>query len=150
MEEDLLRLGRNLEQLHGPVAAQMFHHAATMLGGEMSFSRVIALFHLSYRGPQTITSLAKEVMLSHAATSRMVDSLFKAGLLDRQEGAADRRQKLVAITPAGRKCIDTFRSLTADAYARSMAELPLELRAGLSSLMEEVIRLRRQPPDSAA
>lgn len=144
MEEDLLRLGWNFEQLHGPVAGQMFHHAAALMGGEMTFSRVIALFHLNYRGPQTITSLAAEVKLSHAATSRMIDSLYKAGLLDRQEGVEDRRQKLIAINAAGRQCIDTFRSLTAEAYARSMANLPPELLATLSSVIEEVIGLNNQ------
>lgn len=118
----------------------MFRHATIMLDGDASFSRVSALFHLSHRGPQTIKSLAEAVTLSHAATSRLVESLVKAGLVDRRENVADRREKLVALNPTGEECINAFRVFTADAYAAQLANVPLDVRTAFSAALSDLMR----------
>jgi DNA-binding MarR family transcriptional regulator len=127
-----------LEGLHGVAAAEMFRTAARELGGDAPFSRAVALFFLRQQGPQTISSLAGAVALSQAAASRMVDGMVKAGLLTRREHAADRRQKRVALTPAGEACIAAIRLATSEAYRRLFEGLPDELRERFAKTLEEV------------
>src|SRR5882672_10220083 len=100
LDKEVLRLGWDLESLHGMVAIETFHHATTLLGGDLSLPKMVALFQLSHSGPQTITAIAAAITLSHAATSRIVDSLVKNGLVDRREGSEDRRQKRIALNSA--------------------------------------------------
>jgi len=138
-DDELMRLGWDLERLHMIVATQTFQYAATMFDGEMSLPRMVALSHLSFRGPQTITSLANAVSLSHAATSRMVDGLVKVGLVSRHEGAQDRRQKLVELNAAGRECIQAFRTVAAQGYADLMGGMSEQSRAGLASALADIL-----------
>jgi len=127
-----------LEELHGVAAAEMFRTAARELGGDAPFSRAVALFFLRHQGPQSVSSLAAAVSLSQAATSRMVDSMVKAGLLTRHEAAVDRRQKRVALAPAGEACITAMRLATSEAYRRLFERLPDDLRERFAKTLEEV------------
>jgi DNA-binding MarR family transcriptional regulator len=145
LDKEVLRLGWDLESLHGMVAIETFHHATTLLGGDLSLPKMVALFQLSHRSPQTITAIAAAITLSHAATSRMVDSLVKSGLVDRREGSEDRRQKLIALNSAGLECIQTFRRVTAEAYANLMTGISREHRSAFASALSEVVRLLPSP-----
>lgn len=127
-----------LESLHAIAAAETFRTAARELGGEASFSKAIALFHLAHQGPQTISSLAAAVSLSHAAASRLVDGMVKSGLITRHEGEIDRRQKRVALAPAGEACIASLRSKTTDAYRHMLEKLPDDLRNRFAKILKEV------------
>jgi len=136
--EGLAELGWALENLYGLVAWRVFRHAATMLDGEVTFSRVMALFHLYRRGPQTIAAQADAASLSHAAASRMIDGLFKAGIVDRREAPDDRRQKRVELTQAGKQRVEALRAATAAAYAQLLGPVPRHLRARLAAALEEI------------
>jgi DNA-binding MarR family transcriptional regulator len=137
-----------LEGLHAIAAAEMFRTAARELGGEASFSRAIALFHLSHHGPQTISSLAAAVSLSHAAASRMVDGMVKNGLITRHEGKVDRRQKRVALAPAGEACIASLRLKTVEAYRQLLETLPDDLRDRFTKILKEVSAFVSTPNDA--
>jgi len=54
-----------------------------MLSGDVTFARVISLFHLHHHDSQTIAELAEATGLSHAAASRMVDGLYREGVVPR-------------------------------------------------------------------
>jgi len=95
-----------------------------MLSGDVTFARVISLFHLHHHDSQTIAELAEATGLSHAAASRMVDGLYREGVVDRREAAEDRRQKCVELTPAGLKKIEAMRQVTTEAYAEMMPQVP--------------------------
>ncbi|PRZ56705.1 DNA-binding MarR family transcriptional regulator [Paraburkholderia fungorum] len=131
-------IGRKLELLYGLVASRVFHHASTMLSGDVTFARVISLFHLHHHDSQTIAELAEATGLSHAAASRMVDGLYREGVVDRREAAEDRRQKCVELTPAGLKKIEAMRQVTTEAYAEMMAQVPKELRIRLDEILLEL------------
>jgi DNA-binding MarR family transcriptional regulator len=131
-------IGRKLELLHGMVASRVFHHASTMLTGDVTFARVISLFHLNHNDSQTIAEIAVTTGLSHAAASRMVDGLYREGLVDRREAAEDRRQKSVELTPDGLEKIETMRQVTTEAYAELMARVPKELRIKFQEILVEL------------
>ena len=74
---------------------------------ELSLSQVKALFVLSQADePLPIHVLADHIRLSVAAAGRTVDLLVTDGLVERRENPADRRVKLVTITPTGRAATD--------------------------------------------
>ncbi len=74
---------------------------ALALGG-MDFRVLEALLH---KGPLPVNSLGPKVELTPGAISVAVDRLVQKGLVVRQESAEDRRVRMVALTPAGRKII---------------------------------------------
>lgn len=131
-------LGDALENLYGLVAWRVFRHASTMLEGEVTFARILTLFHLYRRGPETIATLAEGAGLSQAAASRMIDGLVRTGMVDRRESADDRRQKTIEITRAGIDRLKALQAETAGAYTQLMEDVPEVLRKRLSSVLDEI------------
>ncbi len=127
-----------LESLYGRIAPRVFGHAARMLDGEVTFSRVMALFHLYRLGPRSIADLAAAAFLSPTAASRMVDGLVAAGLVSRRESPTDRRRKEVALTPEGGAVIKGLRAETAAALLEVLAPAPSEVAADLAGALTRV------------
>jgi DNA-binding MarR family transcriptional regulator len=74
--------------------------AAAALG--MSFVRVKALRRLA-GAPMTMSELAAELSIDPPYTTVVIDDLEERGLVERRPDAADRRRKIVAVTPEGRR-----------------------------------------------
>jgi DNA-binding MarR family transcriptional regulator len=53
------------------------------------------------RRSMTITEVASELSLTHSTASRTVDRLVRDGWVRRVENPADRRQKVLTLTPEG-------------------------------------------------
>lgn len=53
------------------------------------------------RRSMTIAAVAEELSLTHSAASRTVDRLVRDGWVRRVENPADRRQKILTLTPEG-------------------------------------------------
>jgi DNA-binding MarR family transcriptional regulator len=62
--------------------------------------RVKALLYL-IDGPQSLTALAEAVQVDAPYATLIVDNLEERGLVERRPDPADRRRKLVALTPVG-------------------------------------------------
>src|SRR5215468_2019461 len=71
----------------------------------LTMAQMVAMMLLEKMGPISVSSVAACIKLSPAAASHMVDRLVVAGLVGRSEDPADRRQKRIAITSAGRELI---------------------------------------------
>lgn len=70
-------------------------------GRNMSFAAIATVMALRERGDQTISNLAREIGLSVAATSQLVERLVQDDLVRRTEHPSDRRRKQVALTAKG-------------------------------------------------
>ncbi|MFF7729924.1 MarR family winged helix-turn-helix transcriptional regulator [Streptomyces sp. NPDC008001] len=68
----------------------------------MSFFRVKALRRIA-RGPLTLRELAEQLLTDRPYTTLVVDDLAARGLVERTANPADRRSKIVSVTPAGRE-----------------------------------------------
>jgi DNA-binding MarR family transcriptional regulator len=66
------------------------------------------LDHLARTGPPPAGHLATAVGLTTGALTTAVDRLERAGYVQRQHDAADRRRVLVALTPAAERVIALF------------------------------------------
>jgi len=71
----------------------------------LSYSQFATLEVLYHVGPLCQRDIAAKVLKSGGNLTMVVDNLEKAGLVDRRPAAEDRRQKVVRLTPKGRKLI---------------------------------------------
>ncbi|TVT26379.1 MarR family transcriptional regulator [Amycolatopsis rhizosphaerae] len=82
------------------VATEQFRaqQARTRLG--VSPTEMIALGILHVEGPQTITDLARLLAITPASTTELADRLVRDGHVERLPHPADRRKRLLRLTPA--------------------------------------------------
>jgi DNA-binding MarR family transcriptional regulator len=99
-------LGRLLAYLKGAAKGNPLDAVAEL---ELSVSQARTLVMLDrLGGAAAVGVLAGRLPLSQGATSRVVEGLHKAGLVERQEDPSDRRVKRVTITAAGRETVERF------------------------------------------
>ncbi len=103
---------------------------------ELSFTQVRALFVLAAADePQPIHQVANRLGLSLTAVGRNLDGLVRLGSVERRESTADRRVKLVSITPEGLKVVDQHLEPRRRALHTFVERLPAEnVRAFLTAL----------------
>lgn len=70
-----------------------------------SVAQLNTLFRLYHRGECGISDLGEEMGVSSAAASQLLDRLVQQGLATRQEDPQDRRNKRLALTPAGESLV---------------------------------------------
>lgn len=135
-------LGRLLAYLKGAEKGNQLDAVAEL---ELSVSQARTLVMLErLGGAAAVGVLAGRLPLSQGATSRVVEGLHQAGLVERQEDPSDRRVKRVTITDAGRATVerfDEFRAAKA-AVLHDFAELLGEDdRAQLGEVLARVLAL---------
>jgi DNA-binding MarR family transcriptional regulator len=75
----------------------------------LSMARTKVLMRLLDQGPSRQSVLAADLGLAPHSITDIVDGLERQGLAQRRADATDRRAKLVAITEAGRACVQVAR-----------------------------------------
>ena len=76
-------------------------------GSGLSLAQMSVLVHLYYRGPREVMGFADLMQVSPAGASQMVERLVQQGLVRRVESPGDRRVRLVHLTEAGRRMVET-------------------------------------------
>src|SRR5262245_25396805 len=77
----------------------------------ITLAQMVALYCLTYEGSHSVGTLGDRLHLSPSATSHLVERLVQLGFVDRIEDPADRRQKRLTITQAGKELIDELSKL---------------------------------------
>jgi len=101
----------------------------------LSAPRLSALSVVIYRGPISLTELAKAESVTAPTMTRLVQALVKAGLVEKSVDASDNRAVLLRATTAGRETLDLAR-------ARRLAaieELLSRLDAGDAASVERAV-----------
>jgi MarR family transcriptional regulator, organic hydroperoxide resistance regulator len=97
------------------------------------------------RTPRTVSAIAQHVGLSKPATSQMVQKLVQQHLVQRSEGATDRRERAVELTSAGQVLLGTIEAARAARFDASLAQLPPRIAARLESALAATVHsLRRE------
>lgn len=78
----------------------VFHHAVEGAGLSVTEWRVLA--SLSGSAGETIGALSELTLTKQPTLSKIIQRMERQGLVERRAAALDRRQTLVAMTPAGR------------------------------------------------
>ena len=104
------------KKLAGELLA-FWHHIMRGGGGRRVFAELselgLNITHLKTlhvlndcEGELSVKEIGEQLGMSLPNTSRTADVLAQRDLVERREDPADRRQKLIAITPAGRRALD--------------------------------------------
>ena len=122
------RLARELEQRLEPTYAEH--------GLEPGWYDVLATLRRS--GPPyrlRPTDFANTLMLTSSGTTKRLDRLEQAGLIERAPDPADRRGVLIALTDAGRRLVDAATEDHLDNERRLIASLPESEQRELAGLL---------------
>jgi DNA-binding MarR family transcriptional regulator len=112
---------------------------ALMNEAGLTMAQMVALYILDHLGGQSVTAIAAFLNLSPAATSHLVDRLVTGGFVGRTEDQEDRRQKRIAITPAGRTLAARVHEERAREFASALALVPADLQRQFANVLERVV-----------
>ncbi len=104
----------------------------------LSMPQMFALRYLYYKGESNISDLARELGVSTASASQMLERLVQQGLVIRQEDPNDRRNKRIRLSQKGQDVIrDSMRAYQEwvdDLLQRLTPEERRNLTEGLETL----------------
>jgi DNA-binding MarR family transcriptional regulator len=106
---------------------------------ELSLSQLKLLMMLSREGERTLKDLAEKLVLSLPAASRAVDGLHRRGMVVRREDELDRRQKRVAITPAGSEVVESLSAARLAGIETFIASLTAEEQENLARALAPIV-----------
>jgi DNA-binding MarR family transcriptional regulator len=95
----------------------------------LGFTQLAALYAAAGTATLTIADLADLIGRSTSATSRIVSALEARGLVERHEEVADRRQRVVEVTPQGNALIGLIDGARAEQFLAVVRPLPAQERA---------------------
>jgi DNA-binding MarR family transcriptional regulator len=90
-----------------------------------------ALVVLETQGPSRLNQLAALLDVGSPTALRMVDRLVRAGLVERQTNERDRREVVIALSPAGRSLVQRVTRRRRAAIAKVVARMPADRQAEL-------------------
>jgi DNA-binding MarR family transcriptional regulator len=112
----------------------------------LGFTQLAALYAIDGPASLTIADLAEAIGRSASATSRVVTSLERRGLLQRLEEVADRRQRLLRLTPAGQALLAVVDRARAEEFLAVVRRLPPAERSlvamGVAALADRAMTRR--------
>ena len=97
------------------------------------------LFHLGRYGGMTAAGIGRMAAIHKTKISRAVAALVAKRFVARERAAADRRQEVLTLTPAGRRAFDDLVRVAADYDARLAARFTAEERAVLLDCLARLI-----------
>ncbi len=132
----LRRPGFLIRRLHQIHLGLFLHETAGEGLTPVQFSVLTALSEL---GRLDQASLAKAIGLERTGVAEVLPRLAKRGLVSRETSSADRRVKLVQLTPAGSELVLRLQSAVARAHARLVAPLSPAVRAQFLEQLEQLV-----------
>ncbi|WP_448641946.1 MarR family transcriptional regulator [Geodermatophilus sp. URMC 63] len=128
MDEVLVELARTVVGVSTRAAGQL---------GGVSLVQLRALTVLHERPDAPLADLAQGVGGSVSTTSRLVDRLVAAGLVDRRPSPTSRRSVSLRLTPAGEDLLDRYDRLRLGELRAAVAELPAGRRDAVLAAIGE-------------
>ncbi|MCW2679460.1 MAG: MarR family transcriptional regulator [Frankiales bacterium] len=111
-----------------------------LIESDLSFSQVRTLFLLTRTSePMPIHAIAEALGLSVAAAGRNVEQLLCLDMVERRESPADRRVKLVSLTPTGEGLVAQHVEAKRESLRVFTDALPPEHREGLHRALTNIL-----------
>jgi MarR family transcriptional regulator, 2-MHQ and catechol-resistance regulon repressor len=112
--------------------------ARSIAGLGMCASDFGALEVLLHKGPLAVNTLGRKLLLTSGSATTAIDRLEKRGLVERRNDPADRRARIVSLTPAGRRLIrKAFAGHAAD-MERTVSVLTAAERSALVASLKKL------------
>ncbi|WP_399895077.1 MarR family winged helix-turn-helix transcriptional regulator [Streptomyces sp. BBFR51] len=116
-------------------------------GMDLAPRHLALLAHLEYDGPTSVNDLAARLEVAPTTVSLMVGELSRPGILERAVDPADRRRRIVAITPAYAGPIGEWLAGSASAWTRVMRGLAPAERTTVIAALHAYEDALEQPSD---
>jgi DNA-binding MarR family transcriptional regulator len=136
---------RLADRLHSAAIHLLRQVASVDARSGLSAARLSALSVVVYRGPLTMSELARAEQVSNATITSTVTGLEAAGLVRRTRPAGDGRSVRVEATGAGRQLLTTAREARLAVLEESLARLSAADRAALEAAVDALERLTHPP-----
>lgn len=134
----------------GFLLAQASHVLMTKLTAELATlgvtPRANCVLSGAMTGERTQIQLADMCQLDKTTMVVTVDELEKAGLVERQTSATDRRARIIAVTELGQKVHAAGRDVVARVYEDVLSALPDEQRAVFLSSLTHLVETSLSTP----
>jgi MarR family 2-MHQ and catechol resistance regulon transcriptional repressor len=114
------------------------HAARSIEPSGLGMSDFAVLEVLLNKGPQKVNDIGRRVELTSGAITTAVDRLAARGLVAREHDDADRRSRVVRLTPAGRAHIDGIFAQHAAALEAASSGLTKAERKTLIGLLKKL------------
>lgn len=89
----------------------------------------------------TVAQVARDVQLSPATVSRILDRLVNASLVSRRRSEKDRRKVSLTLTPAGLERYQTLPTPMQERFVQRLAQLPPDERSELLGSLRRIAEL---------
>jgi MarR family 2-MHQ and catechol resistance regulon transcriptional repressor len=116
------------------------HAVRQVQGLGIGFSDFAVLEVLLHKGPTPVNEIGRLVRLTSGSITAAVDRLEHKRYVERHGDPADRRTRVVHLTPAGRQLISTAFAAHSEAMERATAGLTPEQRAEAAALLKKLGR----------
>lgn len=103
--------------------------------------QLVALRAIAKLGPLAPSGVAREISLSQATVTGIIDRLDSRQLVTRKRSTRDRRLVDVSITPAGQALIDAAPSPLQERFAQRLRTLSAEEQAIIRLTLEKIVRM---------
>jgi DNA-binding MarR family transcriptional regulator len=117
--------------LHSPVETYMrtlftqilMSMARNLRHENLSLPQLAALHFVDMRGQIHIGDICDELVLPQPAASRLISDMVDRGLLERREDDADRRARVISLSPSGRELIEAISRQRVDEANQAMLNI---------------------------
>jgi DNA-binding MarR family transcriptional regulator len=128
--------GPSAEQIEAVVLATRVMVAVTTqslasVEDQVTLPQLGVLVMIASRGPQNLTAVAQGLEVHASNATRLRDRLVGAGLIQRSEDPADRRNLVLRLTAGGYQLVQDMTDQRRAAIATILAKMPAELLDGL-------------------
>jgi DNA-binding MarR family transcriptional regulator len=110
----------------------------------VTLTQLSAMATLNSRGPMSAGELAACERVQPPSMTKVLANLEERGLVAREAHPSDRRQAIIAITPAGEELLDSERRSRDAWLSRRLSELTADERAALRNVIPVLDKLAEQ------
>ena len=107
------------------------------------------LMMVQTRGPLNLAAVAAALEVNPSNASRTCDRLIKAGLLDRRDSPADRRNLTLTLTDAGHQIVEKVSKHRRSAVERVLRKMSAADREQLTEAFDSFATAAGEPVDDA-
>lgn len=135
----LQRLWPRMTKLRHHLQSGMQGGLSSLAGLNLTVPQAMALFRLAEQGPQTVSALQQATGRSQAATSHLLGTLEKKGLVSRGTDDSDARRTRVRITSRALALIEQVEGLRARGFEKTFAPVPTAVARRLDEALAAVL-----------
>jgi len=134
-EDGILRSLRRLQRANDLYSRRL----ATRVG--LTGPQLVCMRHVHQHGPMTPSRLAREIHLSQATVTGILDRLVTGGWVVRSRSDADRRRVWVDLTETGSALLSRAPSPLHDRFLQRLGRLPDAEQAEIHRSLERVVAM---------